>query len=111
MQATQDGDVLEDADPVVAVAVDLVAGRLCMCPADFPLPTVVESHQHHLPMVAAFLPAAETTVDISKALPSLPGISFQVSSTVDSHKTQHRTVPLPTLLGMHMSINSHIQTC
>jgi hypothetical protein len=33
MQAMQGGDVLEDADGVIAVAADLVKGCLCMCPA------------------------------------------------------------------------------
>jgi hypothetical protein len=105
----QDGDILDDADVVVAVAMDLVAGRLCVCPADFPLHTVVESHHHHLPIVVAFLPVEEVMVDINEALLSLSGISPQVYSTVDSHKTQHSTVPLPTLLDMHMFINSCIQ--
>jgi hypothetical protein len=95
MQAMQDRDLLEDVDVVVAMAVDSLACPLRMCPADFLLPMVVESHQHHLPMVAAFLPVEEVTVDINEALPSLPGISPQVYSMVDSHKTQHSIIPLP----------------
>jgi hypothetical protein len=58
-----------------AVAMDFVVGRLNLCPTDFPLPMVVESHHHHLPMVVAFLPVEEVMVDINEALPSLPGIS------------------------------------
>ncbi len=42
--------------------------------------------------------------------PSLPSISPQLYSMVDSHKIHHRTVPLPMLLDMLMSINSRIQT-
>jgi hypothetical protein len=55
MQAMQKGDVLEDTDEVVAVAADLIAGCLGMCPTGFLLPMVVEFHQHHLPMVAALV--------------------------------------------------------
>jgi hypothetical protein len=87
MQAMQDRDDLVAADMVVAMALDLVVDWPRMCQADFPLPTVVVSHQHHLPMVAVFLPEVATMGDISKALPSLPGISNPVSSMVVSHKT------------------------
>ena len=103
---------MEDTDAVVAMAaaVDLVAGCLRMCWAGFSLPTVMVSNQHRLPMVAAFVPEAETMGDINEAIPSLPGISHPVLSTVDSHKTQHSTVPGPMLLDMHMSISSRGQT-
>jgi hypothetical protein len=105
----QDGDVPEAADMVMAMAVDSVMGCRRMFLADFPLPKVVGSHHHQLPMVAVFLLVEEFKEDINEALPSLPGTSPQGDSMVDLHKARHSTIPLPTLLDMHMFTNSRIQ--